>query len=78
MIEELAKNLVDLKKEFVKVCDSKSQIQEIIPKSKKSAPLLMKAFFSLSIGIFVLSVGGFVVLSFAQSKTQSKVGAEKC
>ena len=34
MIEQLAKNLVDLKKEFVKVCDSKSQIQEIIPKSK--------------------------------------------
>ena len=34
MIDELAKNLVELKKEFVKVYDGQSQIQEIIPKSK--------------------------------------------
>ena len=34
MIEELAKNLVELKKEFVRVYDGKSQIQEVIPKSK--------------------------------------------
>ena len=46
---------------------------EIIPKSKKSSPLLMKVFFSLSIGIFVLSVGGFVVLSLMESKTQSNI-----
>ncbi len=34
MIEELAKNLVILKKEFAKLYDGKSQIQEIIPISK--------------------------------------------
>lgn len=34
MIENLAKNLVELKKEFVRVYDGKSQIQEVIPKSK--------------------------------------------
>ena len=34
MIEELAKNLVNLKKEFAKIYDGKSQIQEIIPVSK--------------------------------------------
>jgi hypothetical protein len=34
MIEELGKNLVELKKEFVRVYDGKSQIQEVIPKSK--------------------------------------------
>ena len=34
MIEELAKNLVKLKKEFAKNYDGKNQIQEIIPKSK--------------------------------------------
>ena len=33
MIEQLAKNLVDLKKEFVKIYDGKSQVQELIPKS---------------------------------------------
>ena len=31
MIEDLAKNLVNLKKEFEKIYDGKSQIQEIIP-----------------------------------------------
>ncbi|MDC4230703.1 MAG: hypothetical protein M8319_00015 [Nitrosopumilus sp.] len=31
MIEEIAKNLVNLKKEFVKLYDGKSQIQEVIP-----------------------------------------------
>jgi len=36
MIEELGKNLVELKKEFVKVYDGKSQIQEVIPKSKSN------------------------------------------
>ncbi len=34
MIEELAKNLVHLKKEFAKIYDGKSQIQEVIPVSK--------------------------------------------
>ncbi len=34
MIEEIAKNLVELKKEFVNVCAGNSQIQELIPKSK--------------------------------------------
>jgi len=34
MIEELAKNLVNLKKEFAKIYDGKSQIQEVIPVSK--------------------------------------------
>ncbi len=34
MIERLAKNLVQLKKEFAKNYDGKSQIQEVIPKSK--------------------------------------------
>ena len=34
MIEELAKNLVNLKKEFVKIYDGTSQIQEVIPISK--------------------------------------------
>jgi hypothetical protein len=37
MIEELAKNLVELKKEFVKVYDGKSQVQEVIPKSKSES-----------------------------------------
>jgi len=31
MIEELAKNLINLKKEFAKLYDGKSQIQEVIP-----------------------------------------------
>ena len=34
MISDIAKNLVKLKKEFVKVYDGNSQIQEFIPKSK--------------------------------------------
>ncbi len=33
MIEQLAKNLVDLKKEFAKICHGKTQVQEVIPKS---------------------------------------------
>ncbi len=34
MIDQLGKNLVELKKEFVRVYDGKSQTQEVIPKSK--------------------------------------------
>lgn len=34
MISDIAKNLVELKKEFVKLYDGNSQIQEFIPKSK--------------------------------------------
>jgi hypothetical protein len=34
MIEDLAKNLIQLKKEFAKTYDGKSQIQEVIPVSK--------------------------------------------
>ena len=37
MIDELAKNLVELKKEFVKIYGGKSQIQEIIPVSKSES-----------------------------------------
>lgn len=33
MISDIAKNLVEIKKEFVKVYDGNSQIQELIPKS---------------------------------------------
>jgi len=33
MISDIAKNLVELKKEFVQVYDGNSQIQELIPKS---------------------------------------------
>ncbi|WP_299293609.1 hypothetical protein [Nitrosopumilus sp.] len=33
MIEDLAKNLVELKKEFAKIYEGKSQVQEVIPKS---------------------------------------------
>ena len=36
MIEDLAKNLVNLKKEFAKIYDGKSQIQEVIPVSKSN------------------------------------------
>ncbi len=36
MIEELAKNLVNLKKEFAKNYNGKSQIQEVIPVSKSN------------------------------------------
>ena len=36
MIEELGKNLVYLKKEFAKIYDGKSQIQEVIPVSKSN------------------------------------------
>ena len=36
MIEELAKNLIKLKKEFAKNYDGKSQIQEVIPVSKSN------------------------------------------
>jgi len=40
MIKEIAKNLVELKKEFVNVYVGNSQIQELIPKSKsKSFPI---------------------------------------
>jgi hypothetical protein len=34
MINDLAKNLVELKKEFVRIYDGKSQTHEVIPKSK--------------------------------------------
>jgi len=36
MIEDLAKNLVNLKKEFAKNYDGKSQIQEVVPVSKSN------------------------------------------
>jgi len=43
MIEELAKNLVNLKKEFVKIYDGKSQIQEVIPVLKSEIfPILQQ------------------------------------
>ena len=44
----------------------------------------MRVFFVLSLGVFVLSVGGFVLLFFMESRTQTKIeetemllGAEK-
>ena len=37
MIEDIAKNLTNLKKEFVKIYDRKSQIQEIIPVLKSDS-----------------------------------------
>jgi len=44
----------------------------------------MKVFFALSIGVFVFSVGGFVLLFFLESRTQQRIvamqallGAEK-
>ena len=43
MIEDIAKNLVNLKKEFAKLYDGKSQIQEIIPVLKsESFPIIQK------------------------------------
>jgi len=43
MIEELAKNLVTLKKEFAKIYDGKSQIQEVIPVLKSEIfPILQQ------------------------------------
>ena len=43
MIEDLAKNLVHLKKEFAKIYDGKSQIQEVIPVSKSDLfPILQQ------------------------------------
>ncbi len=37
MIEDIAKNLVELKREFVKVYDGNSQIQELVPKSRSES-----------------------------------------
>ncbi|MDH5665942.1 MAG: hypothetical protein OEY10_06570, partial [Nitrosopumilus sp.] len=37
MIDQLAKNLVELKKEFVRVYDGKSQTPEVIPTSKSES-----------------------------------------
>jgi len=43
MIEDLAKNLVNLKTEFAKIYDGKSQIQEVIPVSKSDLfPILQQ------------------------------------
>ncbi|MCV0431371.1 hypothetical protein [Nitrosopumilus sp.] len=47
MIEDIAKNLVELKKEFVKVYDGKSQIQEVIPKSKSDLFPIEKSHLEL-------------------------------
>ena len=33
----------------------------------------MRAFFVLSVGVFLLSVGGFVLLLFLESRTQTKI-----
>ena len=43
MIKDIAKNLVNLKKEFTKIYDGKSQIQEVIPISKSNLfPILQQ------------------------------------
>ena len=46
---------------------------EIIPKSPQKTPLLIKVLLALSVGIFVFSVGGFIILFFLESKTESKI-----
>ena len=46
---------------------------EIIPKTPQKPPLFIKILFALSIGVFIFSVGGFVVLFFLESRTQNKV-----
>ncbi|MCH7828683.1 hypothetical protein IH982_02295 [Patescibacteria group bacterium] len=46
---------------------------EIIPKVPQTSSLFMRVFFALSIGVFVLSVGGFVLLFFLESRTQTKI-----
>jgi hypothetical protein len=47
MISDIAKNLVELKKEFVKVYDGDSQIQELIPKSKSDLFPIEKSHLDL-------------------------------
>jgi len=47
MIEQLAKNLVSIKKEFVKKYDGQSQIQEIIPISKSDMFPIEETHFEL-------------------------------
>ena len=46
---------------------------EIIPKSPQKSPLLTKVLLTLSVGVFVLSVGGFVVLFFLESRAQNNI-----
>jgi hypothetical protein len=47
MIENLAKNLVELKNEFAKSYDGKSQIQEVIPKSNSELFPIMDSHLEL-------------------------------
>ena len=47
MIEELAKNLVELKKEFAQIYNGKSQIQEVIPKSPSELFSINKSHLEL-------------------------------
>jgi len=46
---------------------------EIIPKSRKSSPLLTKVFFTLSVGIFIFALGGFALLSFLESRAKTTI-----
>ena len=46
---------------------------EIIPKTPQKSPLFMRVLFSLSLGVFLASVGGFVLLFFLESRAQSKI-----
>lgn len=46
---------------------------EIIPKLPQTSSLFVRVFFALSIGVFVLSVGGFVLLFFLELRTQTKI-----
>ncbi|MCH8244298.1 hypothetical protein IIB97_00160 [Patescibacteria group bacterium] len=57
---------------------------DIIPKVSQSPPLLVRIFFILSIGVFLVSVGGFVLLFFLELGIQQRIveiedtlGAEK-
>ncbi len=47
MIKDIAKNLVELKKEFVKTYDGTSQIQELIPMSKSDSFPIEESHFDL-------------------------------
>lgn len=46
---------------------------EIIPKSSQSSPLLPKVLFAAALGVFVFSVGGFILLFFLESSAQTKI-----
>ena len=46
---------------------------EIIPKLPQTSSLFMRVLFALSIGIFMLALGGFAFLFFWESRTQTRI-----